>query len=92
MAVEKLLKAHKEKRAVFGLKEVTHSLVLKNVDELFLTPNLAPHITTKLNRLASLSGATVTHVDSRVEEFSSHLKKPFNISVAAIIKTHRVSF
>ncbi len=92
MVVEKLLKAHREKRAVFGMKEVTHSLILKDVSELFLTPNLAPHITTKLNRLASLSEARVTQVESRVEEFSSHLKKPFNISVAAIIKTHRVSF
>jgi ribosomal protein L30E len=84
--VEKLLKAQKEKRAVFGLKEVTHSLVLKNVDELFLTPSLAPEATTKLRRLASLAGAKVTQVESRVEEFSSHLKKPFNISVAAIRK------
>ena len=84
--VEKLLKAQKEKRAVFGLKEVTHSLVLKNVDELFLTQSLAPEAVTKLRRLASLAGAKVTNVDSRVEEFSSHLKKPFNISVAAIRK------
>ena len=86
MVVEKLLKAHKEKRAIFGLKEVTHSLVLHNVDELFITPSVEHQTAAKLHRLASLAGAKVTPVESRVEEFSSHLKKPFNISVAAIRK------
>ena len=84
--VEKLLRAQKEKRAVFGIKEVTHSLVMKDVDEIFMTPGVQPHVAAKLHRLASLVGAKVTCVDQRTEEFSSHLKKPFNISVAAIKK------
>lgn len=84
MIAERLLKAEKEKRVVYGAKQVLTLLKLAGAEEVFVLAN-SVHLA-EAERLAALSGIKLTKLDVTNEELSSQLKKLFGITIAAIKK------
>ncbi|MBI4095941.1 MAG: hypothetical protein HY438_03715 [DPANN group archaeon] len=84
MIAERLLKAEKEKRVVYGAKQVLTLLKLAGAEEVFVLANSA-HLA-EAERLAALSGTKITKLDVKNEELSSQLKKLFDITIAAVKK------
>ncbi|MBI2040575.1 MAG: hypothetical protein HYT16_00550 [DPANN group archaeon] len=84
MIAEKLLKAEKEKRAVYGAKQALALLRSMGADEVFVSSDFAH--TAEAERLAAISSAKFTKLSLTSEELSSQLKKQFNIAAAAVKK------
>ncbi len=84
MAAEKILKAEKEKRVVYGTKQVLALLKVMGAESVFVSSNFAEMADAE--RLSAMAGTKLTKLDLTAEEFSSQLKKSFNITAAAIKK------
>ncbi len=83
--IERLLKAEKEKRAVYGAKQALALLKSSAAEEVFTASNCAH--TAEIEKFVALSGGVkLTKLSLTSEELSSQLKKSFSIAVAAIKK------
>jgi ribosomal protein L30E len=84
--VQVILKAEKEKRAVFGTDMALKLLKKGDASEVFLSSSCSVETEQKLNSLAKLSGAKVVRLDVDSAELAAQLKKNFNMSVVSIRK------
>lgn len=86
--VSMLVDALKEKRLMFGEKEIGKSLLLssKDISEVFLSANCDNELRNKIKSLAGISNVKVTELSHTAEEIGAACKKTFAITVSAIKK------
>ena len=86
--VNALIEALKEKRLMFGEKEIGKSLLLssKDISEVFLSANCDSELRSKIKLLAGISKVKVTELSNTAEEIGAVCKKTFAITVSAIKK------
>ncbi len=82
--IDSILKAEKEKKLIVGFKEVLTALKLGQAREVFVTRTCPPVLKKQLGEAAKLSGSKLIDLNLSGEELSAQLKKPFNITIAAI--------
>lgn len=83
LEIRKLLEA---KKIVMGTDEVMKLLKLGKVAKVFVTVNCPDSTKEDIEKYARISKAEVVQLDIPNEELGVVCKKPFSISVAAIVK------
>lgn len=86
MAIDDLVKADKEKRAIFGADRTLKALRNGEVHEIFISSDCPANIVKLIESLTKLSELVLTKLKENSEEFSILVKKPFSIAVASIKK------
>jgi ribosomal protein L30E len=81
---DKLLKAAKESKLIVGFNETLKAVKLGNAKEVFMTKSCSEAMKRQLKEAADLSKVSVSELPITSEALSAQLKKPFNITVAAI--------
>ena len=81
--IRKLLESNK---IVIGTDEVMKLLKLGKISKVFITSNCPDSVKEDLEKYAGISKAEVVQLDIPNEELGVVCKKPFSISVAAIVK------
>ena len=81
--MERILKAEKENKVIFGAKKTIKALKNKEAEEVYIASNCPEHIKKTLKSLTDLNNI---QMDKDSEEFSASCKKSFSISVACILK------
>ena len=85
--IDKLIKADKENKLVKGFKESIHVLKLGQAAEVFVTKTCPSEMKRQLKEAAELAKAKIIELNVSSEELSAQLKKPFSITVAAIMQS-----
>jgi len=86
MAIDKILKAVKEEKTIFGAKEALKLLRKNELGEVYLSASCPAKIQSDIEALAKVSSVTVAKLDLNAEELAAQLKKPFPINVVSIRK------
>ena len=81
--IRKLIKAG---NLIIGTKRSVKSLKLGRVQKILVSSNCPAEVEKSINYYASLSGAEVHKLDFPNDELSVICKKPFSISVLALLK------
>jgi len=84
--MERILKAEKENKVIFGAKKTIKALKNKEAEEVYIASNCPEHIKKTLKSLTDLNNIQMIELDKDSEEFSASCKKSFSISVACILK------
>jgi ribosomal protein L30E len=86
MTTDKILKAEKEGKTIFGVKETTKALRQGELENVFLAATCPEKIQRDLNAIAAVTKISITKLDVNAEELAAQLKKPFVINVVGIKK------
>ena len=81
---DKLLKASKEGKLIIGFNETMRAVKLGHAKEVFMTKSCSDAMKRQLREIAELSKTSISELPITPEALSAQLKKPFNITVAAI--------
>lgn len=84
--VSEIRKITKSKEAVIGTKEVLKNLKLGRISKLYLTSNCPEDIREKTLHYAKSGKASVFNLDIPNDELGIICKKPYSISVMALLK------
>ena len=84
--MEDFKKLVKEKKVSFGADKAIKSLKLGKAAKVFVTSNCPDSTRTSIKRYAELSGAEVVELDVPNDELGVLCKKPFSVSVLAVLK------
>jgi ribosomal protein L30E len=82
--IDKILKAEKEGKAIFGFKETLKAVKFGEAKEVFITKTFPDRMKRQLKESADLSKIKLIELNLTSEELSAQLKKPFSIAVLAI--------
>lgn len=81
--IKKMLKAG---HVILGTERAVKNLRLGRIDKVFLSANCPARVEKNLNYYAGLSGAELHKLDYPNDELGIICKKPFSISVLAVLK------
>jgi ribosomal protein L30E len=82
---DKILKADKEKKLIKGFKETLEAMKLGKTGEVFVTRTCSDVMRRQLKDAAEITKVKITELPQTAEELSAQLKKPFTITVLAIL-------
>jgi len=86
--IEILLKAQRAGKTIFGKEKIVKLLNSENViEEVFVSSTCLKDTVDKIQNLSNLANVKFNKLEETSEEVGVACKKPFQISVAAIIKT-----
>jgi len=84
MSVERIIKADKEGKVIFGFASVKKALRKGALKEVVLASNCPDSIQQELTSVAVMSNTKISLLDINAEELATQCKKNFNFSVAGI--------
>jgi ribosomal protein L30E len=82
--IDKLLKVDKEGKLIIGFNQTLRAVKLGHVKEVVMTKSCSDVMKRQLKEAADLSKVSISELSITSEALSAQLKKPFNITVAAI--------
>ncbi|MEM4714479.1 MAG: ribosomal L7Ae/L30e/S12e/Gadd45 family protein [Candidatus Nanoarchaeia archaeon] len=85
--VDLLLKALKEKTVLDGAREIKKAILNNKVEAIFITSNCPDDIISDLEGLAKMHNIKVYNLNLNAEQLAAQLKRPYNSSVLAILKS-----
>jgi len=84
--IEQLLKAQRAGKTVFGKEKVMKLLQSSGVEEVFVSATCPAEVVERIQNFCGLANAKFNKLEETSEEIGIACKKPFQISVAAVVK------
>ena len=84
MTTDKILKAEKEGKTIYGAKETIKALRHGEVETIFLAATCPAKLQHDISTMADMAKISVANLDVNSEELAAQLKKPFSINVIGI--------
>lgn len=81
--IKKMLKSD---NLIIGTERTLKSLKIGKVERVILSSNCPPDVESDMNHYAGISGVEISKIDYPNEELGIMCKKPFSISVLALLK------